>query len=134
MYQNGAESAALNAIMSTSDFFEVHQLCDYVKMWHFHSEPKTHYNDDEKFVTHLYSYAAECHSLQDCLNPGRGDYQAQKTCYTRNKYEMEELLGFNLSIVSKDKVLGNFRITSYEQELAAHINSGGFTSLRGHIN
>jgi len=67
MYQNGAEAAALNSVMQHSDFNCVHQLCEHVNMWHFHTEAKTHYNSSEDFVAHPYSWPTECSSRNGCL-------------------------------------------------------------------
>ena len=68
MYQNGAEAAALNSILRHSAFKCVHQLCDHVRMWHFHTEEKTHFNLSEEFVEHEYSWPSECGSLSACMN------------------------------------------------------------------
>uniref|UniRef100_A0A6U0GXB3 Uncharacterized protein n=1 Tax=Micromonas pusilla TaxID=38833 RepID=A0A6U0GXB3_MICPS len=69
MHQNGADPSALNALLTLSHFNHVHQLCDYVKMWHYHSEGKTHFNNSEMPVFHEYSFPAECATVRGCLNP-----------------------------------------------------------------
>lgn len=67
MNQNGAEEAALNAILKSSRFKCAKQLCEHVNIWHFHMEEKTHFNSSEEFVVHPYSWPEECDSLEACL-------------------------------------------------------------------
>lgn len=100
MYQNGAEAAALNALLNQSTFSKVYQFCDYVKMWHFHSEEKTHFQSSESFVVHHYSWPAECHVLRECLNlpvslsqvVGSVESRSQRRCEEINAPFMHELL------------------------------------------
>lgn len=69
MNQNGAEAAALNAVLTSSYFQQAVQLCDHVYMWHFHHLPKTHRNGSEEFVDHPYTWPTACLGLMDCLTP-----------------------------------------------------------------
>ena len=68
MNQNGAENAALNGLLATSHFKKAFNLCDYVHLWHFHSEASTHVNSSEKFVAHMYSTPDACLSLHGCTH------------------------------------------------------------------
>ena len=40
MNQNGAEAAALAAIVASNRHVNVCQVCDSVKMWHFHTQER----------------------------------------------------------------------------------------------
>jgi hypothetical protein len=68
MNQNGAEAAALNGLWKTSRFRCAIQMCDHIKMWHFHTQPKTH-NGDERFVELAYSWPSDCGGIDSCVNP-----------------------------------------------------------------
>ena len=67
MNQNGAENSALNALLSSSRFSRATNLCNFVHMWHFHTQPRTHVNSSEEFVHHMYSWPQDCSTLLDCL-------------------------------------------------------------------
>ena len=91
MHQNGAEPAALNALMIKSKFSEARQLCDHVKMWHLHSENKTHYNSSELSVFHLYSFPVECATLTQCLRHPRIIAVSSRNRRTRARERCNEL-------------------------------------------
>ena len=55
MNQNGAEAAALAAIVASNRHVNVCQVCDSVKMWHFHTQEKTHSYQDQ-FVDAHYQF------------------------------------------------------------------------------
>lgn len=69
MNRNGAENAALEAISRHSGLLQYSQICDHVKMWHFHTAAKMHKN--EIGIKHNQLNPESCSSsLQHCLTPG----------------------------------------------------------------
>ena len=67
MNQNGAENAALEAVSRNSFFTQYSQICDHIKMWHFHTQPKMHHSSIG--VKHDQLRPASCAQLSDCLTP-----------------------------------------------------------------
>jgi len=69
MNRNGAENAALEAVSRHSDLLQFSQICDHVKMWHFHTTSKMH--KTENGVKHDQLKPESCvSSVKDCLIPG----------------------------------------------------------------
>lgn len=69
MNRNGAENAALEAVSRNSSIRQYSQICDHVKMWHFHTSPKMH--KSEIGVKHNQLRPDSCYdSVEDCLIPG----------------------------------------------------------------
>ena len=59
MNQNGAEAAALAALVLHNTKLSVCQACDDIAMWHFHTTPKTHAMNDT-FVDAEYYFPRTC--------------------------------------------------------------------------
>lgn len=73
MNQHGAENAALHALLLSSRRLHAIQACDFIKMWHLHTAPKTHFNDSDAFITApaaapRYGFVHRCDSFASCDN------------------------------------------------------------------
>ena len=69
MNRNGAENAALEAVSRHSAILQFSQICDHVKMWHFHTTAKMHKR--EVGVKHNQLKPESCTSdVYHCLTPG----------------------------------------------------------------
>ncbi len=69
MNRNGAENAALEAVSRHSPIVQFSQICDHVKMWHFHTTAKMH--KSEVGVKHSQLKPESCTSdVYHCLTPG----------------------------------------------------------------
>lgn len=67
MNQLYAENSALQAIFDGSRALrKAYQVCDFVRMWHYHFSSKT-YNTTSKWVQHTGLIARDCPSLETCF-------------------------------------------------------------------